>query len=318
MDSRDLLFFTTVAEELHFARAAARLYIVPATVTQRVRALEAELGVALFERTSRRVALTPAGRRLLEPARAILDGLDAMADLARSLALGSAGHVRVGLAPNLGTIGARFTADLLARLPGLETVGESMWSSQALDAVTRGDIAAAVVRGPIDRPGLDLKFLGSHHDGFVALAPDDPLATQQQVSVQDFQARPFLITERSLAPTVHDGTVAFFAAHGVAPIWRHHRLMGYEQIAPFVAAGYAATLVHSTLVHPHRGEVDLPGVRVLPLVEAAPSYEVAVAWRQNERSPLAATLARWTPSGQPRTAAARSADPAPIAGPVKG
>jgi len=81
----------------------------------------------------------------------------------------------------------------------------------------------------------------------VALAQDDPLATQRQVSVQDFQARPFLITERSLAQTVHDGTVAFFAAHGVAPSWRHHRLMGYEQITSFVAAGYAATLVHSTL-----------------------------------------------------------------------
>ncbi len=81
----------------------------------------------------------------------------------------------------------------------------------------------------------------------MALAQDDPLATQRQVSVQDFQARPFLITERSLAQTVHDGTVAFFAAHGVAPSWRHHRLMGYEQITSFVAAGYAATLVHSTL-----------------------------------------------------------------------
>ncbi len=307
MDSRDLLFFVTVAEELHFARAAARLYIVPATVTQRVRELEAELGVRLFDRTSRRVALTPAGRRLLEPARGILHNFDAMADLARSLALGNTGHVRVGLAPNLGTIGARFTAELLARLPGLETVGESMWSSAGLDAVARGDIAAAVVRGPVDRAGLSSTVLGSHDDGFVALAPDDPLAAQQQVSVQDFQARPFLITERSLAQVVHDGTVAFFAAHGVAPSWRHHRLMGYEQIAPFVAAGYAATLVHSTLVDFHLGEVELPGVRVLPLVENAPRYEVAVAWRQDDPSPLAATLRRWALADPPHVGAARVA-----------
>jgi len=294
VDSRDLLFFVTVAEELHFARAAARLYIVPATVTQRVRALEAELGVRLFDRTSRRVALTPAGRRLLEPARGILHNLDAMVDLARSLAVGSTGHVRVGFAPNLGTIGARFTADLLARLPGLETVGESMWSSAGLDAVTRGDIAAAVVRGPVARAGLHSRSIGSHDDGFVALAQDDPLATHEQVSIQAFQGRPFLLTERSLAEAVHDGTVAFFSAHGVAPSWRHHRLMGYEQIGPFVAAGYAATLVHS-----HLGQVELPGVRILPLIETAPTYEVAVVWRQDDRSPLAGTLRRWA-SQDPR------------------
>lgn len=304
MDSRDLLFFATVAEELHFARAAARLYIAPATVTQRVRALEAELGVTLFERTSRRVALTSEGRHLLEPARGILHNLDAMLALARSLAVGSTGHVRVGLAPNLGMIGARFTADLLVRLPGLETVGESMWSSAGLDAVIRGDIAAAVVRGPVDRAELRSKSIGSHHDGFVALAQHDPLAGQGQVSIQEFQARPFLITERSLAQAVHDGTVAFFAAHGVAPSWRHHRLMGYEQIAPFVAAGYAATLVHSTIT-----EIELPGVRVLPLVETAPTYEISVVWRQDDRSTLAAMLERWDARNTPRTRTSRGASP---------
>jgi len=290
VDSRDLLFFVAVAEELHFSRAAARLYIVPATVTQRIRALEAELGVRLFERTSRRVALTPEGRRLLEPARGILTNLDAMTDLARSLALGSAGLVRMGLAPNLGTIGADFIAELLARLPGLETVGESMWSNACLDAVIRGDIAAALVRGPVEPGGLRSLNIGSYHDGFVALAQDDPLATHQQVSVQDFQARPFLITERVLAPAIHDDTVAFFAALGVAPSWRHHRLMGFEQLGPFIAAGYAATLIHS-----HLREIELPGVRVLPLVESAPRYEVVIAWRQEDLSSLAATLRRWGP-----------------------
>ena len=292
MDSRDLLFFVTVAEELHFARAAARLYIVPATVTQRVRALEAELGVRLFNRTSRRVALTPEGRRLLEPARGILQNLDAMADLARSLAVGSTGHVRVAFAPNLGTIGARFTAELLTRLPRLETVGESMWSSAGLDAVSRGEVAAAVVRGPVHRAGLHSTIIGSHHDGYVALAQDDPLATLPAVSIQAFEGRSFLINERSLAETVHDSTVAFFAAHGVAPRWRHHRLLGYEQIGPFVAAGYAATLIHS-----HLGGADLPGVTILPLTDHAPEYEIAVVWREDDRSPLAATLGHWTPEG---------------------
>lgn len=307
MDSRDLLFFVTVAEELHFARAAARLYIVPATVTQRVRALEAELGVLLFNRTSRRVALTPAGRGLLEPARGILRNLDAIADLAHSLAAGSNGRVRVGLAPNLGTIGARFTNQLLTSLPGLETIGETMWSSAAVDAVSRGDIAAAVVRGEADRAGVRRTIIGSHRDGYVALAQDDPLATQPMLSIQAFQGRPFLITERSLAPTVHDSTVAFFASHGVAPSWRHHRLLGYEQIGPFVATGYAATLIHS-----HLGGARLPGVAILPLTEPAPDYQITVVWREDNHTPLAATLEKLKPPEESIPHPDRTREPAEL------
>ena len=101
-----------------------------------------------------------------------------------------------------------------------------------------------------------------------------------------FQGRPFLITERALAPHVHDRTVGFFAGHGVAPVWRHNRLLGYDQIGPFVAAGYASTLVHSTV-----SAQLLPGVRTLPLVEAAPSYEIRVAWRASDDSALARLLA---------------------------
>ena len=85
---------------------------------------------------------------------------------------------------------------------------------------------------------------------------------------------------------MHDGTVGFFAAHGVAPVWRHHRLLGYDQISPFVAAGYASTLVHSTV-----SAQNLPGVRMIPLAETAPTYEIRVAWRANDDSALAHLLA---------------------------
>jgi hypothetical protein len=108
----------------------------------------------------------------------------------------------------------RHCARLLDRLPELETVGESMWSSEGLDAVIRGDIAAAVVRGPVKHAALHSTSIGSYHDGFVALAEHDRLATQEKVSVQAFQGRPILITERPLAEAVHDRTVAFFTGHG--------------------------------------------------------------------------------------------------------
>ena len=286
VDGRDLTYFVTLAEELHFGRAAARLHISPASVTQRIQDLETELSVRLFDRSSRRVTLTLAGRQLLPTARNGLPGLTAVTELARSLALGATGHARIGLAPNLGDIGARLIDELVTALPGLETVGASMWSAEAQDALLAGDIEVAVVRGPAGRPGIRSALIGEHHDGYVAVAADDELARLDQVPLSAFQERPFLITERAVAPHVHDRTVSFFAAHGVAPVWRHHRLLGYDQIGPFVAAGYASTLVHSTV-----SAQLLPGVRMLPLAEAAPSYEIRVAWRANDDSALAHVLA---------------------------
>ncbi len=144
VEGRDLTFFVTVAEEFHFGRAASRLHITPASVTQRIQDLEAELAVRLFDRSSRRVTLTPAGRQLLPTARSGLQGLTAVTELARSLELGATGHARIGLAPNLCDVGARLIGELVAALPGLETVGASMWSAEAQDALLAGDIEVAV------------------------------------------------------------------------------------------------------------------------------------------------------------------------------
>lgn len=285
MDVRDLEHFIAVAEELHFARAAARLHIVPAAVSQRVRDLEGELGVRLFERTSRRVVLTPAGQQLLGPARMVLDDLAAVSDLARSLANGSVGRARLGLAPNLGDIGARLVSEVVGALPGLEAVGQSAWGVESVAALRSGSIEAAVVRGPASGPGVSTLTIGEYRDDHVAVSEHDPVADVAQASLHLFQARPFLLPERSLAPVVHDGTVAFFAAHGVAPLWRHHRLQSFEQLMTFVAAGYAAGLVHSHVVGSR-----FPGVRIVPLTQPAPAFDIVVAWRTDDTSPAVTQL----------------------------
>lgn len=286
MEARDLQHFITVAEELHFARAAARLHIVPAAVSQRVRDLEAELGVRLFERTSRTVRLTPAGRLLLGPARVVLNDLAAVTELGRSLANGASGQARLGLAPNLGGFAARFVAELVSVLPGLEAVGHSLWGVQGLEALESAEVDAAVVRGPVSRQGISTVTIGEYRDGYVAVSEHDQAAGMSTASLELFQGRPFLVPERALAPVVHDRTVSFFAEHGVAPLWRHHRLQSYEQMMTFVAAGYAAGLVHS-----HVADAEFPGVRIVPLAQTAPAFQVLVAWRTGDTSPAVARIA---------------------------
>ncbi len=88
VDLRRLRYFVAVAEERHFGRAAARLHVTTPPLSQRIRELEQALGLELFERTSRHVALTPAGERLLVDAREVLRAVDRFTAAAGELAVG--------------------------------------------------------------------------------------------------------------------------------------------------------------------------------------------------------------------------------------
>ena len=112
LEPRLLRYFLAVAQELHFGRAAARLYISQPSLSNQIRNLERVLGTDLFVRNSRQVALTPAGRALLEEAPLALGALDRAAERARLAGAGIAGTVRLGYAPMAGyeTLGAILAA----------------------------------------------------------------------------------------------------------------------------------------------------------------------------------------------------------------
>src|SRR5205809_6544457 len=95
MELRHLRYFVTVAAELHFARAAARLFISQPALSQQIRSLEGELGLKLLERTSHGVRLTPEGAAFLPEATAIVQQVDRALEVAHALAEGATGHLRM-------------------------------------------------------------------------------------------------------------------------------------------------------------------------------------------------------------------------------
>src|SRR5436189_2137615 len=97
LDLRDLRYFVAVAEELHFSRAAQRLHLDQPTLSRHIRRLETTLDVRLFDRTTRNVALTDAGRAFVEKARETLAAASAAVDAAHAAASGRVGVLNVGM-----------------------------------------------------------------------------------------------------------------------------------------------------------------------------------------------------------------------------
>src|SRR5215510_9053027 len=121
MELRHLRYFVAVAEELHFGRAAARLHIVQPALSRQIRALEEEMGLTLFERDRRRVALTPAGSVFLNEARVLLGHVNRAVEAARRAARGELGSLRISYVPAMVTTGLpEIVRGFRRRFPGVD------------------------------------------------------------------------------------------------------------------------------------------------------------------------------------------------------
>ncbi len=201
LDIRSLACFVAVAEDLHFRRAAERLNLTQPALSQRIRVLEEEVGVDLFERDRRSVALTPAGAAFLGPARAAV----AHASIAKTQALravrGEVGRLRLGFTVIAFYYGVLPEAvrTFRARFPDVSVELAEMNSPSLEAALAAGDVDLGVLHPPLTTPGLvarplpDQKFV-------LALPAAHRLARKSRISVAELAGEPFLIAPRSIGP----------------------------------------------------------------------------------------------------------------------
>src|SRR5512145_2691290 len=170
MELRHLRYFVAVAEALSFARAARALNLSQPPLSRQIRALEEELGTALFARTKRSVALTPAGAALLPDARRLLREADALRVGARKHALGEVGTLALGF---IGMAAYNVLPDLLPAFhrahPGVRLALREATSDVLLAALRQGEIDAGVVLPPVSEPGFE--YLPLFRDTLVAALP---------------------------------------------------------------------------------------------------------------------------------------------------
>jgi LysR family transcriptional activator of glutamate synthase operon len=194
MNLRQLRYLVAVADERHFTRAAAREHVAQPALSQQIRSLEAEVGLALVERTTRRVAMTQAGELLVARARRALAELDAAQAELQSLAGVQAGRLSVGAMHTMGPVDlSLLLATFHARYPAVElTVREQ--SSEELAAMLRDDeidLAFLSVTERIQSRGLALRPLVSE-ELVIALATDHPFASRARLRLTDLAREPFI------------------------------------------------------------------------------------------------------------------------------
>nr|WP_209740616.1 LysR family transcriptional regulator [Aureimonas populi] len=292
MDLRQLRHFVTVAEELHFGRAAARLAMTQPPLSQSIRALEEELGVALFLRDKRNVALTPAGAGWLPEARALLASAAGLPELARRLARGERGSLRLAFVSTadysvLPPLVARFKA----AFPDVDLALAEMTSDLQIEALLAETIDAGIVialpRASL-HPALSYRALTS--EPLVAAVPRAWLdagriaLARGRLRVEDAGGEPLIIFPRRIAPVLHDIVTGTFAKAGAAPRIGQEAIQ-MQTIISLVSAGMGLALVPRSLENLARS-----GVAYVPLEGDAPQIETGLLWRTQSPSPSVGRL----------------------------
>jgi DNA-binding transcriptional LysR family regulator len=184
MELRHLRYFVVLAEELNFSRAAERLFMAQPPLSQQIAKLEAEIGVRLFERTNRRVALTPCGEAFLVEARHAIEAAQQAIEDARNVASGDIGNLRVAFGVSVAHL-SPVIVDLIARdAPGIHLIVRQEYDCHAGAAVRGQDLDAAVVLGTPADYRLDGTVILKERWA-VAVPVHSPLAHRKTVSIED-------------------------------------------------------------------------------------------------------------------------------------
>jgi DNA-binding transcriptional LysR family regulator len=259
MEIRQLRYFVAVAETGGFGRAARSLNIVQAAVSQDIQRLERELGVRLFDRSTRHVRLTAAGTRLLSEAEAVLRAVERTRQVAADLSTGREGVVRLGVGRAFDRQVHNLLTGLADDLPGIVIDPVRATRADRLARVRNGELDAAIVRDVNPPPDLTATPLWT--DQVLAVLPaDHPAAASDVVHAADLAGLVLRLAPRDSNPPFHDLIVRTCEAAGPPPK-QGEPFTTLQGLLHGIAGGEAAWTAFYPLDEPPR--VD--GVAVRPL-----------------------------------------------------
>jgi DNA-binding transcriptional LysR family regulator len=284
LELRQLRYFVTVADELHFGRAAARLYMTQPPLSQTIQALEEQLGAPLFVRSRRAVALTAAGQALLPEARRMLDQAAELPELVRRAAAGEAGRLALAFVSSADySVLPPFLRRYRTHYPQVQIALQEATSDLQVEDLMHGRIDAGLLIPPLpDKARRDLDYLKVLSEPLIVAAPAglELLRGGGPVRLADLPRLPLIIFPRPIAPALHDAILACFRAAGITPEIGQQAIQ-MQTIVSLVSAGMGLALVPQSVSNLMR-----PGVEYRGLVDPTPQVETGLAWRRDNVSPV--------------------------------
>jgi LysR family transcriptional regulator, hydrogen peroxide-inducible genes activator len=273
---KDLRYLVAVADTRHFGRAAARCFVSQPTLSMQVKKLEEYLGLQLIERQPRRLKLTPAGERIVERARRIIEASDEVAEIARAEHDPLGGRLRLALLPTIGPYLLPLVTQKLHRaLPRVELMLYEYQTAPMLEKLQAGELDMGVLALPVPLAGLASQAL--YDEPFVLLVP-----AQHALAAQDAVRKSALGGETLLL--LEDGHCLRDQALDVCSRVSVHEMQDFratsiETLRQMVAAGAGLTLLPALAAS--GAYASTRGAVVRPFVAPAPVRAIGTVWRKS-------------------------------------
>lgn len=280
MELRHLRYFVTVAEELHFGRAAERLHMSQPPLSTQIRALEEELGVRLLNRTQRHVSLTQAGNVFLQEARQILGRLDHAVLMTRRAERGEIGELVIGFISVADyNVLPSVLRDFRRRHPLVNLSLKEATTDAQLEDLLNGRIDVGFVLPPIVEPALESVAI-LREPLIAALPKRHPAAARPgKIPLAALADSPFILFPRHMAPGLYDDMVSFCRTAGFSPRVEQEAIQ-MQTIVSLVSADLGVSIIPESLKNLQR-----TGVVYRQLKDASPLIEIHLAWRRQDALP---------------------------------
>ena len=283
IELRHLQYFRTLAETLHFGRAAERLHISQPPLSRQIALLEQELGVMLFDRSRRRVELTEAGQRFYLDTGTVFAAFEQAKRNALAAARGAAGALSVGFMMSTAySVTPAITRRYAAMFPQVELkLTETLPLDLAQD-ISSGNKDVAIMYRPQDCTGLETVTI-YREEMYLVLPPGHRLLAQSLIEPHDLAGETFIIVPRRIAPALHDMIVNYCLQHGVTPNIGLEINM-QQTIVNLVGEGLGIAIVPRSMRN-----MRLTTTTFKPL-RNAPTIEVVAVWKADNHNPCIATF----------------------------
>ncbi|QRX81042.1 LysR family transcriptional regulator [Glaciimonas sp. PAMC28666] len=283
IELRHLTYFRTVAETLHFGRAAGLLHISQPPLTRQIAALERDLGVLLFDRSKRNVQLTQAGLNFYKDTAEIFSALERARRNAVSTSAGKIGSLMVGfMMSSAYNILPSVTRHYSASYPEVDMQLTEYVPNLLVADIKESKVDVGIMYRPEDCTGLHSRTIFS--EPLVLVLPKNHrLADREIVSPSDLTHESFISIPRTIAPVVYDMIVNYCQAHGFHP--RIKLAANLQQtIVNLVGEGLGVAMVPSSMQAMHLETTIFKQMTDPPVVE------VAVIWNKENRNPCVGTF----------------------------